>query len=98
MTTYFVTRHVGAQAWAQEQGFDGAIVISNFDPTIVKEDDIVMGILPMHLAAEVCRRGGKYYNLAMAVPPDARGKELTSEMMNQFGARLVQYKIQEMRR
>ena len=92
MTAYFVTRHAGAIEWAARQGL-AAERIEHMDPTVVRSGDLVMGTIPIHVAAEVCARGGRYLHLLMEIPPSARGKELSADDMTSYGARLVGYHI-----
>ena len=94
MTTFFVTRHAGAIEWARRRGL-AAERIEHLDPTAVRPGDVVIGTLPIHLAAEVCARGGRYLHLAMEVPADARGRPLSADEMDRFGARLARFSIQE---
>jgi CRISPR-associated protein Csx16 len=91
-TKYFVTRHDGAIQWAYKAGHK-ATKMTQFDVSIVQGGDIVIGTLPVHLAGEVLKRGGKYWHLSMEVPMEFRGKELTAEQMNEFGARLEEYRV-----
>lgn len=91
MKTYFVTRHIGAIEWANENGFSDAEKIAHFDPPIVKSGDNVIGILPIHLAAEVFQRGGNYFHLSIETPPEAQGKELTKEELYAFNAKIEEY-------
>lgn len=93
---FFVSRHQGAIEWARKNDIISgeAAIVSHFDPSDVKEDDVVIGTLPIHLASEVCARGGKYYHLMMNVPTEARGKELTFEDMESFGAKVQEFKIE----
>ncbi|MGH8573355.1 MAG: CRISPR-associated protein Csx16, partial [Gammaproteobacteria bacterium] len=60
MSTYFVTRHRGARAWAAEEGIIIDETIEHLDPQALQPGDIVIGTLPVNLAAEVCARGGRY--------------------------------------
>lgn len=91
---YFVTRHRGAVTWAARNGLRARKVeTSNFDPAVLQPGDVVMGILPMHLVAEVNRRGGHYWNLTMDVPPEWRGRELTAEEMTACHARLEEFRV-----
>ncbi len=91
---YFVTRHHGAVQWAAEGGASALQVeMENFDPAVVQAGDIVMGTLPVHIAAEVNKRGGHYWHLSMEIPPEWRGQELSAEQMREFGARLHEFGI-----
>ncbi|MFN3861908.1 MAG: CRISPR-associated protein Csx16 [Roseateles sp.] len=90
----FVTRHRGAITWAVRHGLRARKVeMSNFDVASVAPGDVVVGTLPVHLIAEVNRRGAHYWHLAMDVPPEARGKELTADEMDAYGARLDEFRV-----
>jgi CRISPR-associated protein Csx16 len=91
MTTYFVNRHPGASQWAHEEGIAVDHQVGHFEPEWVEAGDRLLGTLPIHLAAEVCRRGGRYFHLEMTVPPEWRGRELSAEDMRRCGARLQEY-------
>ena len=93
MTVYFVTRHPGAVDWARSEGFPVDKIVSHLDPKLVEPGDLVLGTLPVHLAAAVVERGGRYLHLTLDIPPEARGRELTAEEMRKFGARLEEYKV-----
>jgi len=97
MKTYFISRHTGAHDWASRQGFV-AEVVSHFDTEVVKPGDVVLGTLPVHLAAEVCQNGGRYFHLSMDVPASLRGQELTADMMEKLGASLTEFSIVEVSR
>jgi len=89
---YFISRHPGAQQWAEER-VGNVEMVTHFDPTVVCEGDTVIGTLPVHLAAVVCARGGKYQHLVLNIPVSARGSELTAEDMVSFGAELTEFVI-----
>ena len=91
MTTYFISRHPGAVDWAESEGFHVDQQLAHFDVTIVNEGDKVLGTLPINLVAQVNERGGDYYHLALDLPSELRGKEITAEDMRQYGARLEHY-------
>jgi CRISPR-associated protein Csx16 len=91
--TFFVTRHAGAIAWAIAQGFEHAEMTPHFDPVMVDRGDVVLGTLPIHLVAEVNKRGGAYLHLILDLPAEARGRELTAEDMVIFGARLQRFDV-----
>lgn len=90
--TYFITRHAGAKDWANDLGFDVEIV-EHFDVNVVQAGDKVLGTLPVHLAAKVCRRGGQYFHLVLDIPADMRGKEMTADTMRELGATLEEFII-----
>lgn len=93
MKTYFVSRHAGAVEWAINHGFTAVEMIAHFDPACVTAGDKVIGTLPVHLAAQVCDNGGEYHHLVMDIPADARGRELTAEDMEVFGASVRQFVV-----
>jgi|GEM_PF-255830 len=98
MKYWFVSRHPGAIEWAQQEGLMPLEQECEVAPTIdpkqdVREGDIVMGTLPVHLAAQVCARGARYLHLAMEIPDQWRDRELTPLQMRSFGARLQEFVI-----
>lgn len=95
MTTYFISRHPGAAAWAESEGFTVDERLAHFDVNLVQAGDRVLGTLPINLVAEVNARGGTYFHLTLELPAEARGKELTAEDMRTYGARLEGYSAQK---
>lgn len=93
MTTYFVTRHPGAVAWAQRHGVQVDRQLAHLDPAVVEAGDTVIGTLPINLAAQVCARGARYLNLSLDLPAEARGHELTADELDAFGTRLEAYVV-----
>lgn len=93
MTTYFISRHPGACDWAAEEGIRVDRQVAHFDPDIVQPGDVVIGTLPVNLAARVCQRGGRYLHLSLELPPDWRGRELSATDLRRFGARLEAYQV-----
>lgn len=94
MTVFFVSRHSGAKQWALRHGFQVDRMVAHLDPEDVQPGDAVIGSLPVNLAARVCDRGGVYHHLTLELPMGWRGRELTSEEMEAFGARLETYYIE----
>jgi CRISPR-associated protein Csx16 len=94
MTTWFVTRHRGAVEWAQRCGIDVDRWVVHFEPSDIGAGDVVMGTLPVNLAAEVCARGARYLNLSLDLPPEARGRELTAVDLDRYGAKLEEFVVQ----
>ncbi len=92
MTTYFISRHAGAVAWAQSQGFQVDQQLAHFDVNRVQAGDVILGTLPVNLIAEVNARGGRYFHLTLDLPAELRGQELTAELMQRYGARLEEFR------
>lgn len=98
----FVTRHPGAIEWAHRHGILGPKTFITKTVPHLTEDilteidsrDTVVGILPFHLAARVCATGARFLSLDIDVPPEARGKELTADEMDRYGACLIEYKVE----
>lgn len=93
--TIFVTRHAGAREWAERRGINIDEVIEHLPPDkiseIINPGDLVIGSLPVNLAADICRSGGRYKHLSLNVPPEVRGRELSADDMEQFGATLEEF-------
>lgn len=92
MGAYFVTRHAGATEWAARKGLS-AQVVSHLDMSWLEDGDLVLGTLPVSLAAEVCARGGRYFHLSLDVPPGMRGHELSADDMERLGASLEEFEV-----
>lgn len=95
MSVYFVTRHPGARDWAATEALAVDEFIAHLDIARVCAGDVVIGSLPVNLAAEVCARGARYLHLSLDLPPDARGIELTAEAMRRYGARVEEYRTEK---
>ena len=93
MAIYFVTRHPGAIEWAAGQGLRIDRLLAHLDPSIIVPGDTVIGILPVNLAARVCERGGRYLNLSLDLPIEARGRELSADELEAYGARIEGYTV-----
>ena len=96
MTTHFVTRHPGAVEWARRQGLAVDRQVDHLELTELEEGDTVIGILPVHLVAAVCERGGRYLHLSLDLPPELRGRELSADDMEKTGARLEAYHVERL--
>ena len=90
--TLFISRHPGAVDWARKQGIN-AEVKAHLDPETVGAGDLVIGTLPVSLVADINARGARYMHLVIDIPPEARGRELTADDMEAFGARLEEYEV-----
>lgn len=93
MTTWFITRHPGARNWARRQGLRIDRFVDHLDIAEIRPGDIVMGSLPVHLAAEVCARGARYFHLTIDLPQESRGRELSAEELERFGAGLAEFLV-----
>lgn len=54
MTTLFVSRHQGAIEWIKQQSIQVDVFVEHLNVEEIQADDVVIGTLPLHLAAEVC--------------------------------------------
>ena len=93
MRVWFVSRHPGAVTWAKNQNIQADYWVPHLSVDQICAGDIVMGVLPVHLAAEVCARGARYFNLSIDLPYTLRGKELNEDDLLMADARLEEFKI-----
>ena len=94
---FLVTRHEGAITWYAQSGHRAeTIEMTHFDVGAVQPGDIVIGTLPIHQAAAVCAAGGRYWHLALDVPAQYRGRELTADHMRTFSARLEEFRMESL--
>lgn len=93
MTRWLITRHPSARAWVEHVGITYDRFLEHLDTRKVMTGDIVIGSLPVHLAAEVCSHGARYLHLTLTLDREGRGLELDEEAMMRFGARLQEYVI-----
>jgi len=93
MTVFFISRHPGAIEWLKAEGITVDRHVSHLDPSEVQSGDWVIGTLPVNLAAAVCERGARFFYLAMDLPPEQRGQELSPADMRAYGAQLQEYEV-----
>ncbi len=94
--TLLVTRHLGAVEWVQNQGYANAEHFEHLDQSTIdslKDNDTVIGSLPIHLAARVCATKAQFIFLQIDIPKTKRGTELSSADMEQCSARLVTFHV-----
>lgn len=94
MKRWFVTRHRGAVDYAHSIGLSVDRVVDHLVPADLATGDEVLGTLPVHLAADVCARGARYFHLSLDLPADRRGLELNLDELRSFGARLEEYRVE----
>lgn len=93
MMVLFVSRHPGALQWARSAGVQFDRHVAHLDPDTVGAGDVVVGTLPVHLAARVCARGARYLHLSVAVPAGLRGIELSAVELAGLGATLQAFEV-----
>lgn len=76
MTVWFVSRHEGAISWMRKQGIRVDRWVAHLDASEVAAGDVVIGTLPVHLAAAVCARGARFFFLELHLQAEQRGREL----------------------
>ena len=85
--TIIVTRHKGLVEWLERQGITGEVKPS------VTVDDIrnkhVIGALPAHIAQYALYLTSVDYSC----PFEKRGKELTADDLDSYGAKLFDYTV-----
>ncbi|WP_296271859.1 CRISPR-associated protein Csx16 [Pseudomonas sp. UBA6323] len=96
MTRWFVSRHAGAHDWLAARGLSVDRQIAHLDPEQIALGDLVIGTLPINLVAALCARGARYVHLALELPAEARGRELSAAELDRFGARLTCYDVREL--
>lgn len=96
MTTWFITRHPGALAWAKRQGLWYDRHEEHLELDEIQAGDTVIGILPMGLAAGVCEKGARFIALEISTPLELRGKELGADALERLNCRLRQYDVRKM--
>lgn len=94
MKSVFVGRHAGAQQWMKQQNIHIDEFVDNLQVTQIRRGDAVYGILPLNIIAEVNRCGATFSHINLVVPPQFRGKELTADQMDEFGAHLQSVTVQ----
>ena len=93
MATWFISRHQGAIDWAKQQKIAVDHWVTHLDTERIQSGDIVIGTLPVHLAAEICQKGAQFFFLELNLHADQRGRELTADDMLQAGCSLAEYDI-----
>ena len=90
METLIVTRHPGAVEFLQHCGYAGE-VCEHFVPEMAQEGMLIIGVLPVHLIAQVLQSGARFIQVVLPqIPPEMRGAELTPAQMEEFGAQLIE--------
>lgn len=93
MTVWFVTRHPGAIEWAAQQGLQVDRQVAHLDVAEVQPGDVVIGILPVNLAAQVCSKPARYLHLSITQSFAQRGVELSAQQMRDAKACLQEFNV-----
>jgi CRISPR-associated protein Csx16 len=93
MTCWFVSRHPGAIEWARRRALPVDRQVPHLTMEEIAEGDVVMGTLPVNLAADICRRGAKFYYLSLCAEETQRGKELSADDLFAMRAHLQRYTV-----
>ena len=93
MTSWFVSRHPGAVEWVKRLELAVDRFVPHLDPAEVRPGDRVYGTLPVELAAEVCRRGGRFFALRLSLSAGQRGVDLTADDLETLGADFQEYRV-----
>ncbi|WGE85078.1 CRISPR-associated protein Csx16 [Actinobacillus equuli] len=96
MAVWFISRHQGAIDWIKQQAIQIDRFEQHFDVAEIQADEVVIGTLPIHLAAEVCQKGAKFYFLSVNVTREQRGTELTCEQLVKQGCSIEPFYIQKL--
>lgn len=95
MATWFVSRHSGALAWAEKRKLRVDRFVAHLELDAVRAGDSVIGTLPVNLIAKLQQKGACYIHLSLDMPLEWRGRELSSRELEQIGAELHAYTVQE---
>lgn len=92
MTTYFITRHLGALGWAKQNGVDFDVHLTHLnDDMPLKAGDVIIGTLPINIIAQINAMGVRYIHLSLAIPPQLRGVELSAKQLDECQASLEEF-------
>lgn len=95
MTTYFITRHLGALDWAKSSDVAFDVHLTHLgDDVALKMGDIVIGTLPINIVYKINQMGVRYKHLSLEIPAQWRGLELTREQLLQCSASLQEFSVQ----
>ncbi|WP_424406037.1 CRISPR-associated protein Csx16 [Pasteurella sp. PK-2025] len=81
MAVWFVSRHQGAMDWIKAQHIHIDHWVSHLEIHRIQENDIVIGTLPLHMVAQICEKGARFYCLSIHLQEAQRGQELTATQL-----------------
>lgn len=93
MRGIIVSRHVGAIEFAREfcrfANIEVVMTVDHLDT--VPEVDVIVGVLPLHLAIQLLKQKTVYLVQLPNLPRELRGRELTVEEMVKYGAGVYRF-------
>lgn len=98
MTTYIITRHTASIQWIKNNlpnAQDTIVIQSHLNPDSIQKKDTVIGVLPLHIIADITARGADFYSLDITCPPELRGKELNLQTLENLHPKLTKYKVKK---
>ena len=93
MATLFISRHPGAIEWMQQQPIHVDRWLTHLQIEDVKPQDVVIGILPIPLACQVCEIGARFLALEINIPSEKRGIELQAQELYAVACSIKEYVI-----
>lgn len=96
MAVWFVSRHKGAVEWIKQKKIHIDHFVEHLDVSYIKAGDIIIGTLPIHLAAIVCEKGATFYFLSVNLSHKQRGTELTVDQLNHLNCSIQKFHIKKL--
>lgn len=97
MTTYFISRHVGAVEWATVNQIDFDVHLMHLlSLDELQSGDVVIGTLPINIIAQINALGVRYIHLSLEIPPQLRGVELTAAQLDECCASLEEFYVKKL--
>lgn len=94
MAVWFVSRHPGAIDWmAQQAHWQVDHWVAHLQLDDVQAGDVVVGTLPLGMAANVCAQGARFWFLEVPMQATQRGQELSAALMTEMGCRLTEFEV-----
>lgn len=91
---WFVSRHAGAIDWAKQNGLQVDFFVDHLSGADGPcEGDTVIGNLPIHIIADLNRRGIRFIHLQLNIIQADRGRELTAEELAKTQPTLAEYLV-----
>ncbi len=93
MSVWFVSRHLGAMEWIQQQNIHIDNWVAHLDVNDVAPNDTVIGVMTLAMAAALCKKNVKCLALTYNTPEHLRGIELNADMLNHLDCKMIEYVV-----